>query len=200
MSKVANSNKQRVIVNSDTVVYLDKTNPYINNDTEPLLNPTEINIPDDLINKAIKIDNMTCMIRVICMSDIILSFYYYYINIFFGIFTSLASFNGYLSTIYYKRNLLFCYLIYQYLQTTGRLLNIIYFSVTLYDRNETIYSKNNDSNSTSALIIIKDPLTEILVLSFLFICQIIISFYVTQYYLLLPSKQERNRIEHTLRI
>lgn len=200
MSKVANSNKQRVIINSDTVLYLDKTNPYINNDTEPLLNPTEINIPDDLINKAIKIDNMTCMIRVICITDIILSFYYYYINIFFGIFTSLVSINGYLSTIYYKRNLLFCYLIYQYLQTTGRLLNIIYFSVTLYDRNETIYSKNNDSNNTTTLIIIKDPLTEILVLSVLFICQIIISFYVTQYYLLLPSKQERNRIEHTLRI
>ena len=68
------------------------------------------------------------------------------------------------------------------------------------DQSDGDDNKNNDSNSTTALIIIKDPLTEILVLSFLFICQIIISFYVTQYYLLLPSKQERNRIEHTLRI
>ena len=196
-----NTNKTRVIVNpGGSYAYLDNNNPYsrINNNTELLLQPIEITLPNDLMNKALKIEQMNCSIRFICLTDLLLGFYYYYINIFIGIFSSIASFNGYLSTIYYKRSLMLCYVIYQYTQIFARIANIIFFMV-FYNQQHV---KGHKQNQNTTIIItspfgMEDKVFNIIILNFLLISQILIAFFVSQYYYLLPSKKDRQRITHS---
>jgi len=181
--------RRTVLLEDGSVVDLDIDNPYISiNDTEPLLNNAQIQLPNDLIIKARTIESMNCSIRIICLCDIFMSMYYFYINTFIALFLMSVSMSGYLSTVYYKKSLMCCYMGYQYIQTAARLSNLIYF---IYIPSTAL---TNQANTTSTLIVINDPVVGTLLLCVLFFLQLIIAVYVTKYYKLLPSEEDKNRI------
>ena len=181
--------RRTVLLEDGSVVDLDIYNPYISvNDTEPLLNNAQIQLPNDLIIKARTIESMNCSIRIICLCDIFMSMYYFYINTFIALFLMSVSMSGYLSTVYYKKSLMCCYMGYQYIQTAARLSNLIYF---IYIPSTAL---TNQANTTSTLIVINDPVVGTLLLCVLFFLQLIIAVYVTKYYKLLPSEEDKNRI------
>ena len=185
--------------------YLETKNPYvIHEDGEYLLCST-IEMPQELYNKAIKIENMSCGVRAICILDIVMGLYYLTYNFILGIVCSLISFNGYLSTIYYKKSLLLCYLLYQYLQVlikTTNLVVVIYF----YNTNQSVIYFNNITNTTSnntheerisySVFIYNDPLIDVFI-GFVLVClQLFVTCFIREYYMLLPTNSERKKIKY----
>ena len=173
---------------------ISRNNPFITHgDDSQLLANNTVEIPEELGIRAVKIEKLSCSMKLITLCDLFLSIYYYNINIILGVFTSLSSFNGYLSTVYYHRSLLFCYLVYQYLQILGRFLNIIYYALILQE-----IKNDNSANTTYVETITKKSYYEIPLLLLFFGAQLFITYYVQYYYKLLPSKEERNRaIQYT---
>jgi len=180
------------VSNGHSNINLDSKNPYVL--VQDSLLDNHIMIPQDLMNKAIKLENMNCLIRFICLCDIFLAFSYFLYGWLIGAFFLIISINGYLSTIYYKKSLMLCYVIYQYFQTIGRLFNLIFFIaeptvITYSSTNSTINTTiNKSSNLTNVMII------DIALLSILFLSQCIIAYYITKYYNLLPTEEEKRRI------
>ena len=175
-----------VTVNTDNSdAELPRTNPYIIDSDTDLLIRTQYYVPNDLLIKAKQLEKRNCTIKFICLCDLFMSMYYYYLNFFIGLFLSTISFSGYMSTLYYKKSLLFCYLIYQYLQTIGRFSNIfLYIS----------YIDNNTTNNTLVVIKTGNDSINIVILILLFISQIFITYFVQEYYNLLPSNEDKRRI------
>ena len=181
--------RRTVMLEDGSAVDLDNDNPYISvSDTEPLLHSTQVHLPDDLIIKARKIESMNCSIRIICLCDIFMSMYYFYINTFIALFLLSISMSGYLSTVYYKKSLMCCYMGYQYVQTAARFSNLIYFITVPHT------APTNKENSTGTFIVVADPVGGTLLLCALFFMQLIIAVFVTKYYKLLPSEEDKNRI------
>lgn len=203
-------NKRRVRVNPDqsSFTLLYRENPYIaltNTDDNDTVSMT---IPQDILDKARQIDQMTCSIRFICMCDIAMSILYCYYNIFIGLLTAFASFNGYISTIYHRQSMMCCYLMYQIIQVVARILNVILYvymintpvlitsHVNATDANATD-SNISDANATSSYIImVGTPVDNIIILSIMAGIQVYIFCYINKYYQLLPTDQEKLRIEH----
>ena len=198
--------RQRVRVHPENCDnYLEKHNPYISQYEEGYLLISSIEIPSELFEKALKIENMSCGIRIMCTLDCLLGLYYLRYNFFMGLVCSLISFNGYLSTIYYKKSLLCCYLMYQYLQVLTRLANVglviyfyntqqdsVYFNITNGDFN------TNVSNTTHVqeirIFMFNEPIFDIFVGLTLLGLQIFVTCFIREYYNLLPTREEKNRI------
>ena len=173
---------------------LCENNPYLHDeDSMPLLEPRQVIIPDDLIEKALKLDKMNCTVRVICVCDIFMSSYYFFINYIVGGVTLVISTNGFLATIHYKKNLMCCYLYYQYFQVFSRIANIYY--VMNYS-----YTDPNANITQGELILLDDRALDITVVSFLFIFQVVIAYFIKQYYDALPNNEDRIRLQTTSRL
>jgi len=199
--------KRKVIVwPENTDGYLEDDNPYISQEqTENALLLGPPSVPRDIMDKAIKLEEMKCSIQFICLCDLFMSFYYYYLNFLLGIFLSLISFNGYLSTIYYKKSLLTCYLAYQHVQVVGRAANLIYFFVVILPNQNAVIINSANSNGTisngtiiSETIIneISNPVMLCIILVSLLLMQIYITYYVTKFYKFLPFKMDFDRITY----
>ena len=170
---------------------LCENNPYLHDeDSMPLLEPRQVIIPDDLIERALKLDKMNCTVRVICVCDIFMSSYYFFINYIVGGVTLVISTNGFLATIHYKKNLMCCYLYYQYFQVISRIANIYY--VMNYS-----YTDPNANITQGEVILLDDRALDITVVSFLFIFQIVIAYFIKQYYDALPNNEDRLRLQTT---
>ena len=177
-----------VTVNSDSNTYeLPRTNPYlIDDDCEPLLVRTQFYIPNDLLIKAQQIEHKSCTIKIICIIDMTFSVLYFYMNFILGIFLGSISTAGYLSTVYYKRSLLCCYMIYQYFQVAARYSNLIIYTIAIADTKNTTGMIVTETGSETGNVVI---------LSLLCVGQMVIAYYVTDYYKLLPSSADKERIQ-----
>ena len=198
-------NKRRIRVNPElsSFTLLYRENPYIalanvdDNDNLSMI------IPRDILDKANQIDQMTCSIRFICMCDIFMSVLYCYYNIVIGLITSFASFNGYIATIYHRQSMMCCYLMYQAVQVAARISNLVVYiyvintSVSITTPTNATSSNATSSNATStSIIMIGNPTVDISVLSIMSGVQIYIFWYVNKYYQLLPTEEEKLRLEH----
>ena len=186
--------QEKITVNHDSQpLLLNSNNPYVTNENEPLLqNPiSRISIPSDLINKAIQVEKLTCPVKVICICDIFMNTYYFFVNPIIGGILCIVSINGYLATIYYKRSLMFCYLIYQYLQVCGRLTTL----VIAID-----YAVQPVSNTTTnnTMVAFYNPVVSPILLGVMLLLQIYIAYFVTKFYKLLPNKEELERVRFTI--
>ena len=166
----------QICVNTNTsCVELNKNNPYIPIDEEE--NSIQFyNIPQDLINRAIEIDKMTCGVRTVCLCDCFFNLYYLMFGYIYAIIFFTVSLGGYLSTVYYKKSLLCCYVIYQYFQVLGKIFLLSFW-----------INMANDKNNHDITI-------NIIICSFLVFFQCVISRFVHKYYYLLPSNEEIQRI------
>ena len=188
-----------LVVPDNTEALLDNFNPYISNYNNEYLLYSRIEIPHDLYLRAVKIENMNCGIRIVCLFDFFIGFYYFSYGYIYGLIVSCITINGYLSSIYYKKSLLCCYLIYQYFQVFIRLLNLIlaielYNSgqTSIYIRNLTNYSSNNTSYEVK-IFLFDEPILNILILFVLLSTQMFISCFVREYYNLLPLYDDKKK-------
>ena len=192
--------KKKVVVwPENTEGYLENDNPYITqeqNENALLLGPPSV--PRDIMDKAIKIEQMKCPIQFICLCDLFMSFYYYYLNFFLGIFLSLISLNGYLSTVYYKKSLLSCYLGYQYIQVVGRGANLVYFFILITPNQNVITDNASDAKNQTVhtSLIISNHAEMGILLGALFFMQMYIAYYVTKFYKYLPFPMDHDRITY----
>lgn len=206
------NNKRNVkVMPANKTEQLAHNNPYIivpqtdgdsveENIDSNLLNTQTISlfIPDDLLVKAIQLDQKNCTVRTIIMIDMIMSSLYFMNGLFFGLICFLISFSGYLATISYKKSLMICYLIYQYMQVFVRFFNLLAISTwpEQFGYNGTI--TNSDDGTNTQQNIPGDYYLAILLYFTLFFCQFVIAGFITQYYKLLPTTQELNRIKSYL--
>ena len=182
------TDKVIISTDSDKQIELSKTNPYVVDDTESnsnkLLIRTHYYIPDDLVVRAMQLEKKTCFVRVVCLFDLILNAGYAHNNWVLALILCSVSFAGFMSTVYYKRSLLCAYMVYQYFLTSVKFSNIIYYVIVL----------NDASYHTIVIIDTGIPSINIFILSVLCVIQMFIAYFVTEYYQLLPSASERERI------
>jgi len=210
----SHKNKKGVSVYpGNTTSYLDKSNPYIiidqtddeQSDTESQIAPPAtsslhsasplngsntnvVYLPEDLLQKAQLLEENNCPVRSIIMIDIVMSCLYFFDGFIGGLLCFFISTNGYLATIYYKRSLMICYLVYQYFQVFLRLATAITI-VTIprqHDYNNTVDDRNQP---------IDEYFLNTGVYFLLFFCQTCIACFITKYYKLLPNDNERQRIK-----
>ena len=188
--------QEKITVNHDSQpLLLNSNNPYVTNENEPLLqNPiSRISIPSDLINKAIQVEKLTCPVKVICFCDIFMNTYYFFVNPIIGGILCIVSINGYLATIYYKRSLMFCYLIYQYLQVCGRLTTLV---IAIDYAVQPVSNTTTTTNNT--MVAFYNPVVSPILLGVMLLLQIYIAYFVTKFYKLLPNKEELERVRFTI--
>jgi len=152
-----------------------------------------VNIPTDLLQKAVDIEKYSCPVKFICLFDLCINLYYMVYGYIFGLFFASASFLGYLSTIYHSRKCLCCYLCYQYLQTLGKLVNlvlVISVGISINNTNET-----NSFNNTVIYKMDMENYTYTIMISILLLaCQAYIAIFVHKYYCLLPTTHEQQML------
>jgi hypothetical protein len=207
----------------NTTHQLNQNNPYIlvsNEDRDTNTSDSneilQIYIPDYLLDRALQLEQYDCTIKLIILTDIFMSCLYFINNIFLGMICLMISINGYFATIWYKKSLMTCYIIYQYLQVFGRFLNLIVittwpkefgYSVDSRDTvdsnvsivsNESIVSNKSTSSTSEFYVLTQSYIFMIFVYFVLFCCQFIIASFVTKYYKLLPTNNEREKIRHYL--
>lgn len=182
--------KRRVRNPEGGVVYLEMYNPYVSEeDSQPLLESTQVTFPLDIIEKAQKLEKMMCPVKFVCVCDIFMSIYYFYYNFFLGLTLACVSTSGFMSTIYYKRSLMCAYLFYQYLQIGARFGNLLIFIVEISEP-----SNSQVVNATYALSDVEKA--EIgAILAGLLVCQMVVGCYIQRFYMLLPSNEDRQRIQ-----
>ena len=179
---------------------LRRNNPYVrlvNEETSFTQNgPTYI--PDDLLEKAIQLDQMNCSVRFIAGCDLFMSFYYYVFNGIIGLFATCSSLGGIIATINYKRGIMFCYVVYQGMQVMVRSLNLGYYILILcaplVDNEYNEYNNTNKQNSTLIVRLEDNPTLAITFMSVMLILQVYIAHFIYKYYNLLPSEEDIQRL------
>jgi len=182
--------KRSVVVYPTNQEYeLSLNNPYLNHNEEEglLLEPRQVIIPQELVERALIIDKLNTTVRVICICDVFMSSYYFVINYIVGGITLVISMNGLIATINYKKNLMCCYLFYQYFQVASRIANIYY--IILYSHDDS-----NTNTTQGTLFLLDDRTLDLTIVSVLFVFQLIIAFFIRTYYSALPSYEDRENI------
>lgn len=191
---------------SNRYIYLDPKNPFIYNHFQKgrsqLLLEEELLIPDEFVDRVHTIDNRKCCVKILCLCDLIMASYYMLYNIILGTLLFGISFNGYLSTVYYNKSLMVCYIFYQYFLVFCRTANVIivFYIYSNYIPNEGYYNITNSSSNYTVpyndfkIFIVGNEVIDITYLFAMLGLQVCIVFYIKEYYDLLPSAYEKNRI------
>lgn len=168
----------------------EQQNQKLTNTVDVTTDDFVVNIPEEMLERAIQIEKYSCTIRYICLIDLIINMYYLTYGYIFSVIFAFASLFGYLSTIYHKRNLLCCYLIYQYMQTFAKSVNFILICSYGTDILITDGPSRDDNNSSN----IETYIVYLFFSLFMVICQLIITVYVNKYYNLLPTDEESSKL------
>lgn len=193
------SKNQYIIASSEHEAYnMEISNPYISSNMEttmysPLLQ-SRIIMPDYLLKKAVRFSKLKCPVQFMCIGDCILSLYYFNNSWIVGVVCSIASFNGFLATIYYKKSLLTCYVSYQFIQSACRLANLSYY-IFLMSNYDTLTHSNHTLNNSSIVHYTYNGQLQLIILSSLFIMQIYIAYIITLFYTLLPTEHDKELIQ-----
>lgn len=196
-------NKRHVIVHSSNTAYtIEADNPYVPSEVNassstPLLN-SYIDMPPDILEKALNFEKLKCPVRCVASFDIVISMYYFYISWIFGFIFTTASVSGLIATVNYKKSMMTCYVGYQYFQVAGRAANLGYFIYiiaspqvpSITDANNTLVHLNGSpvNNSNAA---------EVVILTVMLLAQIYIARVVTKFYNLLPCDVDRDRVTYS---
>tara|TARA_B100001287_G_C22183335_1_gene300159 strand:- start:103 stop:471 length:369 start_codon:yes stop_codon:yes gene_type:complete len=116
-----------------------------------------------------------------------MSSYYFFINYILGGVTLIISTNGLLATINYKKNLMCCYVYYQYFQVFSRFANIYY--IMIYS-----YTDPNANITQGEVLLVDDKALDMTIVCLLTIFQIIIAYSIKKYYDALPNSDDRERM------
>ena len=198
---MSSSNTDHVIVHSnDTAHTIDSDNPYLPSEINshsrtPLLN-SYIDMPPDILGKALDFQRLKCPVRCVTAFDIFISMYYFYISWLLGIIFTAASFGGFVATINYKKSMMTCYVGYQYFQVIGRATNLGYFIYVVTHR-DTYSGSNSTLIHLNGSPVNNNTTLEILILTTMLMAQIYIAKVVTRFYNLLPCDIDRDRVTYT---
>ena len=176
-------------------ISINKNNPYrntpldnSNNNTQVECDGNTIYIPTNVIQNAVRLQRKAIFVRLFCLFDfvinIFISFATYYTS-FFSIFISIISITGYYSTFTYNKRGLISYLIYQYIQTIYKIVYLIFYILTAYNI-RSIYLKNTG-------IILSFSIENTIILSLYLLSQIYITYFIQQFYNLLPKNSIQNQ-------
>lgn len=183
------SNKNPYIALS-TIEPDEQQNQRLTNTVDVTTDDFVVNIPEEMLERAIQIEKYSCTIKYMCLIDFIINMYYVTYGYIFSLIFALASLFGYLSTIYHKRNLLCCYLVYQYMQTFAKFINFILICSYGQDILITDGPSRDDIKSSN----IETYALYVFFSLFMLICQSIITVYVNKYYNLLPTDEESSKL------
>lgn len=175
-------------------ISINKNNPYRNtpldnsNNTQVECDGNIIYIPTNVIQNAVRLQRKAIFVRLFCLFDfvinIFISFATYYTS-FFSIFISIISITGYYSTFTYNKRGLISYLIYQYIQAIYKIVYLIFYILTAYNI-RSIYLKNTG-------IILSFSIENTIILSLYLLSQIYITYFIQQFYNLLPKNSIQNQ-------
>ena len=177
-------------------ISINKNNPYRNvpldnlsqNNTQVECDGNTIYIPTNVLDSAIKLQYKAQLVRLLCLLDFFINIFISlttYYGTFFRILISIISITGYYSTFTYNKSGLISYLIYQYVQTIYKIVYLIFYILTAYNV-RSIYLKNTD-------IIVSFSIENTIILSLYLLTQIYITYFIQQFYNLLPKKSIHNR-------
>ena len=194
-------NKNYIIVHSDNIEYsIETDNPYIVSQIDathstPLLN-SHIEMPPDILKKALEFDKLKCPVRCVISLDIIISIYYFYFTWLLGLAFTAASVGGFIATINHKKSMMTCYVGYQYFQVIGRATNLGYFIYIVSSNNSNITGNNSSLANYNGSSANSNNTIEIMILTTMFLAQIYIAKVVTRFYNLLPCDIDRDRVSY----
>ena len=150
------------------------------------LDSTCVEVPIEIAEKALQIQSMGRGIKCICFVDLVFNLVYMLYGSVIGFIFSLASASGIYSTYYQSRNLLTCYLCYQYIMVLSKLLTIVfYIALTDSDVRSTFHENYPQIQIPETLA------APIFMSSMLFFIQTYIACYVRKYYNLLPKSGDK---------
>ena len=150
------------------------------------LDSTYVEVPIEIAEKALQIQSMGRGIKCICFVDLVFNLVYMLYGSVIGFIFSLASASGIYSTYYQSRNLLTCYLCYQYIMVLSKLLTIVfYIALTDSDVRSTFHENYPQIQIPETLA------APIFMSSMLFFIQTYIACYVRKYYNLLPKSGDK---------
>lgn len=194
-------NKKYIIVYSDNIEYsIESDNPYIIseinvNQSTPLLN-SHIEMPNDILKKALDFDKLKCPVRCVISVDVIISMYYFSLAWLLGLVFTTASISGFIATINYKKSMMTCYVGYQYFQVIGRATNLGYFIYIISSNNSNTVGNGSLANYNGSSVNSGNTI-EIVILTTMFLAQIYIAKVVTRFYNLIPCDVDRDRVSYT---
>ena len=193
--------KEYIIVHSNNIEYsIETDNPYIVSEIDtthstPLLN-SHIEMPPDILKKALDFDKLKCPIRCVISLDIIISVYYFYFTWLLGLAFTTASVTGFIATINHKKSMMTCYVGYQYFQVIGRATNLGYFIYIVSSNNSNTVGNNSSLANYNESSVNSNNTMEIMMLTIMFLAQIYIAKVVTRFYNLMPCDVDRDRISY----
>mgnify|MGYP006076800901 CR=1 FL=1 len=152
---------------------------YINGNTA-----VAIQVPTIFAEKAIKIQSMGRGIKCVCYVDLFSNLFFMMYGYILGFFFALAALSGIYSTYNQSRNMLSCYLTYQYIMSFSKLVTIIFYAAILDQNNY-----NNFHNAYPNIELPKNIPVAISMSTLFFVLQTYIALYVRKYYYLLPKNK-----------
>ena len=190
-----------IVYSNDAAHTIEMDNPYLPSELNshsrtPLLN-SHIEMPNDILKKALNFDKLKCPVRCVISIDIIISIYYFYIAWLLGLVFTTASIGGFIATINHKKSMMTCYVGYQYFQVIGRASNLGYFIYIIS------HSKSDNVGNNSSFVHYNQPYVnnnntiEIVILTTMLLAQIYIAKVVTHFYNLMPCDIDLDRISYS---
>ena len=149
-------------------------------------NNTCVEVPVELAEKALQIQEMGKGIKCICFVDLFFNLLYMLYGYLLGFIFAMASLSGIYSTYHQSRRMLSCYLYYQYIMCVSKLATIIFYVVL------TDPSARNSFHQNYPNIELPNSMSLSITMSaLLFFIQTYIACYVRKYYYLLPKSGEK---------
>ena len=98
------------------------------------MNNTCVEVPIEIAEKALKIQNMGKGIKLICYVDLFFNLLFMMYGYILGFIFALASLSGIYSTYNQSRSMLTCYLCYQYIMLISKTITVIFY-IAMTDSN-----------------------------------------------------------------
>lgn len=179
------SNKIEVITSSNNSLRINKNNPYVRQSYgEALLSTNRVFMPNNLVDKALRIEYMKNCVNCMSLFDLTIGMSYYFINFYFGIFSSLTSLYGLYSVIYLDDFKILIYFIWQYIQIILRMIQLVCFAIYFDSDNNYFEIVNNNLSINICILIV------------LLVSQIFSSFTISTFYSYFPSKDDFSKINY----
>ena len=141
------------------------------------------------VNRAVQLECKDYIVRVLCLMDFMMNLFIGWGDIYFTTIYStiiaIISFMGYFSTLTYSRYGLISYLIYQYLQTIAKLSFI-----GIYIAASTSIKLKNEFRKENIYFLNPNP-TNITILVFTTLGQIYITYFIQNFYNILPHQRRQ---------
>ena len=151
-------------------------------------------IPQDIVIQALRLQRKAFLVKFVTIIDFVSNIIYGFYGYFMYVIFAACSAAGYMSTVTYNRSLLIYYLAYQSMLIMFKVSNFILFIILASSSNLRDYVDDNFENNTIIDVNNLDYKTLIPVSGLLVIVQGFITYYVYQFYKLLPTRNEVHQL------